>query len=327
MQGLLAQLQQYLHENLGIGITLAPWAGGSRLPLYLRDRYRFFHAQLLGTACLFVIDQARAAEPPAAVRKHLDQVRVKWSDATVYVRGQVTAYNRKRLIEQKVPFIVPGNQMYLPMLGIDLRERFRPTRPDRQPFSPSAQAVLIWTLLHRAPALNPSDLATKLGYTAMTMGRALSELEAADLAESSLSGRQRDVRLKVSGRAAWQKAQEFLRTPVVGRYPLHVTRGESLPGPRSGLTALAHYSSLSEPAGVVVAVSRKVWRSLASHDRTMTVHKPEPDAPTVEVWSYDPTLLAEDAAVDPLSLYLSLSQETDERVQAALGQMLEDVQW
>jgi hypothetical protein len=29
------------------------------------------------------------------------------------------------LIEQKVSFIVPGNQLYLPDLGLDLREYFR----------------------------------------------------------------------------------------------------------------------------------------------------------------------------------------------------------
>ncbi len=28
-------------------------------------------------------------------------------------------------IAQKVPFIVPGNQLYLPDLGLDLREYFR----------------------------------------------------------------------------------------------------------------------------------------------------------------------------------------------------------
>ena len=37
----------------------------------------------------------------------------------------MASYERKRLIEQKVPSIVPGNQLYLPDLGLDLREYFR----------------------------------------------------------------------------------------------------------------------------------------------------------------------------------------------------------
>jgi hypothetical protein len=31
---------------------------------------------------------------------------------------------RKRLVREGVPFIVPGAQMFLPMLMVDLRERF-----------------------------------------------------------------------------------------------------------------------------------------------------------------------------------------------------------
>lgn len=39
--------------------------------------------------------------------------------AGVYILQGLEAYNRKRLIQQKGPFIVPGNQLYLPDLGID----------------------------------------------------------------------------------------------------------------------------------------------------------------------------------------------------------------
>ena len=51
----------------------------------------------------------------------------------VYVTGALASYERKRLIEQKVPFMVPGNQLYLPDLGIDLREYFRQRPPLRTP--------------------------------------------------------------------------------------------------------------------------------------------------------------------------------------------------
>lgn len=38
----------------------------------------------------------------------------------VYVTTTLASYERKRLVQQKVPFIVPGNQLYLPELAIDL---------------------------------------------------------------------------------------------------------------------------------------------------------------------------------------------------------------
>jgi hypothetical protein len=50
----------------------------------------------------------------------------------------------------KIPFIVPGNQLYLPDLGLDLREYFRQRSPTAQSaLSPSAQAMLITALLHQ----------------------------------------------------------------------------------------------------------------------------------------------------------------------------------
>ncbi|MCK7468892.1 MAG: hypothetical protein MZU91_12730 [Desulfosudis oleivorans] len=55
----------------------------------------------------------------------LDKLRQLAGMPVVYVTRTLASYERKRLIEQKVPFLVPGNQLYLPDLGIDLREYFR----------------------------------------------------------------------------------------------------------------------------------------------------------------------------------------------------------
>ncbi|MFA7176805.1 MAG: hypothetical protein WC114_06125, partial [Smithellaceae bacterium] len=47
----------------------------------------------------------------------------------------------------------------------------------------------------------------------------------------------------------------------------------------------------------------------------------------IEVWSYEPALFAMDGVVDRLSLFLSLRDEEDERVEAALEQMMREMQW
>jgi len=88
------------------------------LPPVLRERYKFAQAELLGLRALLIIDSNPEEQPPATVRKHMDMLQARQQADLIYVRAQVTAYNRKRLIEQKVPFIVPGNQMYLPMLAM-----------------------------------------------------------------------------------------------------------------------------------------------------------------------------------------------------------------
>jgi hypothetical protein len=47
----------------------------------------------------------------------------------------------------------------------------------------------------------------------------------------------------------------------------------------------------------------------------------------IEVWSYEPKLLGDNEVVDPLSLYLSLRYNADERVQQQLERLIEEVQW
>ena len=47
----------------------------------------------------------------------------------------------------------------------------------------------------------------------------------------------------------------------------------------------------------------------------------------MEVWSYEPKLLGDNETVDPLSLYLSLRYNADERVQQQLERLMEDFKW
>jgi hypothetical protein len=47
----------------------------------------------------------------------------------------------------------------------------------------------------------------------------------------------------------------------------------------------------------------------------------------IEVWSYDPKLFATAGVIDRLSLFLSLWDENDERVEAALEQMMKEMPW
>jgi DNA-binding MarR family transcriptional regulator len=324
---LIPELVRYLHATLGVAVAPTPWADSGRLPLFLRDRYSFFTARLLGLSCLFMVDTDGREESPVTVRKHIDQVRARRAEPVIYVRDRIAAYNRKRLIEQKVPFIVPGNQMYLPILGIDLREHFPRLRAERPAFRPSTQAVLLHMLLHGANRLIPTEMAPKLGYSAMTMSRALDELESAGLAESNTVGRERRLHLAEPAQEVWKKAQPFLRTPVHSRHWIRLVQPHKLPGPLAGLSALAHYSMMAEPNNMVIAVRRQDWVQLRKSGTVLEDAMDEPDALNVEVWKYPPAVLSSDGVVDRLSLYLSLRETEDERVEAALDKMIGEVAW
>jgi hypothetical protein len=323
----LHELERYVQDALGVSLKTTPWSGADRLPHFLRERYKFAQAELLGLHALLVIDTNPEEQSPAVVRKHMDTLQTKQHADLIYVRAQVTAYNRKRLIEQRVPFIVPGNQMYLPMLAIDLRENFRRIREEIPTFSPSTQVVVLYTLLSDAgQVLIPAELAPRLGYSAMTMTRAFNELETASLAEVAIRGRERCLRFSRDRREIWEKAQSFLRSPVNKRLFIRRTEGAEAPI-RAGLTALAHYSMLAPPAHTIYALSREDWKALRRRHKIIEVPARDPDGSEIEVWWYPPALFAEDGIVDRLSLYLSLKDDHDERTETALEEMMEKFKW
>ena len=327
MQAELHQLERYLHDALGVAVTATLWRGRERLPHFLKELYVFAETDLLGVPCLLVVDTSPAEQSPAAIRKHMDLLRTKQNADVIYVRASVTAYNRKRLMEQKVPFIVPGNQMYLPMLAIDLREHFRRLRSESPTFSPSTQAAVIHALLRGTEQVFiPLEMAKRLGYSPMTMTRAFDELEAANLGEVTVSGRERCLRFTGSRQEIWTKTQAFLRSPVSKRLFIRQTKNGA-GGTRAGLTALAQYSMLAPPAYTTYALSREEWKLLRQRHKAVEVPDQEPDAHEIEVWSYPPALFAERDVVDRLSLYLSLKDNHDERIESSLEEMMRKLGW
>lgn len=321
------QLIKYLDATLGIRVVILPWTDKTKLPLFLQERYSFYYAEAFNQKCLFVFDTLVKAESPAVIRKHIDQLDRRWNGPVIYVCDQIVAYNRKRLVEHKVAFIVPNNQMYLPPLGIDLREYFKRTPKKTKKLKPATQALLVYTLLSEAHFSSPTFMAKRLGYSVMAMSRAFDELETAGLIETVANGRERQLKMVCSKYDIWNKAQLLLRTPVVHSHAIHVASGKNIQGPKSGLDALACYSMLAEPANKTIALKRKDWQNLKKTDGIEAAIHNEPGSITVEVWSYAPLLFAYNGCVDRLSLYLSLRENKDERVQAALELMLKEVSW
>ncbi len=327
MKKLIYQLEQYLRETLGITAAPHPWEISSGLPQYLRERYHFLKIDILGIEYVLMADTGEGEQPPAIIGKHLDQISARNNAKVVYVRHAVTSYNRKRLIEQKIPFIVPGNQMYLPMLGIDLREHMKRLREKKLVFSPSTQALILHVLWRKKIGpLAPAEIARRLGYSAMTMTRAFNELEAAGIGEHSVMGKERHVHFPETGKPLWEKALPYLTTPVrkhlYGASPMHAQKGNL-----AGLSALASYTMLAEPKIPVYAIPVREWKVWLQQRVIFELISPEPGSFEIELWKYAPAQFANKERVDRLSLYLSLRDSANERIQSALDALLGGMEW
>ncbi len=326
MKKLIQQLEQYIREDLGISVDISPWEKRSGVPQYLRDRYRFVRMAMLGTDCVLMADTGEE-QTPAVISKHLQQVRARHGVEVVYVCHAVTSYNRKRLIEQKVPFIVPGNQMYLPMLAIDLREHLKRLREKKPIFRPSTQVLILHVLWRKeTTTMTPAEIAHRLGYAAMTMTRAFDELETAGIGEHSFLGKERHLHIAESGKALWEKVLPYLNTPVRKRFYV-ASSLQMKSGVPAGQSALAHYTLLAEPKIRVLAFSADEWKAQMLQTKVLELASPDPEAFEIELWKYAPAHFSQEGRVDRLSLYLSLKDSADERVQSALDALLGDMEW
>lgn len=332
MSTLAPAVLHYLQEVLGIGTPgVRPWARADELPYFLRDAFEFCELELLGQPVVLAMGRGAAKQSLSEVRIGVDKVKTLADQPVVYVTDALASYDRRRLIEQKVPFIVPGNQLYLPDLGLDLREYFRQRAPATQAaLSPSAQAMLITALLHQPWQTDwqPSKVASALGYTPMTLSRAVKELTSAGLATAYALGRTRWLRLDLPPEQVWERAKPLLRTPVI-RTVWVAASGVDVahqPSRIAGLSALAHHSMLAEPKWPVLAMTTAQWKA-ATDAGVQELPEPEAGAQEWQVWSYSPALLPDAIAVDPLSLALSLQDNADDRIQLALDELKGQLPW
>lgn len=331
MLALTTAVQHYLRDILGFSAPdVKPLARASELPYFLREAFEFCEFDLLGHPVILAIARTTQKQSLSEVRTWLDKVAALVGQPAVYVTDALASYERRRLIEQKVPFIVPGNQLYLPDLGIDLREYFRQRAPAAEAaLSPSAQAMLIKALLQQPWQAEwlPSKVAVALGYTPMTLSRAIKELTAAALATAYTVGRSRWLRMEQPPQQIWEQAKPSLRSPV--KRTVWV-RAEGFGANRqrrlAGLSALASYSMLTEPKWPVFAVTNAEWKA-ATDAGVRELPEPVAGAQEWQLWSYSPTLLPGATTVDPLSLMLSLQDNVDDRVQLALGELKGKLPW
>lgn len=325
-----AAVRAYLRDTLGIDAPTTLWSGAGSLPYFLVDAFDLKALAILGRPVLLAIDKRAERPGLASIRAQIDKIREVTGLPVLYATGALASYERKRLIEQKVPFVVPGNQLYLPDLGVDLREYFRkPAARPQSEISPAAQAMLIAVLLGKPwrGEWEPAEVLGRLGYTAMTASRAAREVAAAGIAGSVSVGRVRRLKTERTPREAWEHSKPLLRSPVKRRVWVLPTRDLAVPELRlAGLSALARQSMLVEPSRPTYALSPSQWK-LASRQGAKTVPEPEPGALQLELWNYSPALVPDTALVDPLSLILSLQSEADDRVQQALAELEEHLPW
>jgi DNA-binding MarR family transcriptional regulator len=317
---------RYLHETLGLDAKFCEWPGSKALPHIFQDTYHFYEVKILDQWFLLFTLSHDEPSSPATLAKQFTWLERETGKRGIFGAPALDAYTRRRLMGYKIPFIVPENQLYLPDLGIDLREHFKKQRQPHKALTPQAQFILLAYLLKR-PAIDQgtaSNLAPVFQTTRMTMGRAIEDLSTHELIEIIPRGRLKEIQFVDTGKGLWEKALPSLSSPVYKRLSFEKFRSSDTMC--SGLNALSDQTMLAAPNRKVLAIGQAEWNRKYRNNAGETI--PANDAPVeIELWRYDPRPLGVTGMVDPLSLYLSLRDNPDERVEQARDQLLKEFAW
>jgi DNA-binding MarR family transcriptional regulator len=308
---------RYIEETLGIKVMTdnTPWDGTRRLQYFLTDSYAFEPMTLGDVKSLIVKPKGTLAAVPA-LKKHLTRIAEQTDAPIVLVPETLTAKQRKALIAARIPFVVDGNQLYLPFLGAVLQERYTNPAKRVEILSPTAQLVLFRYLYQCDRELYANGLAKFFGVSPMQITRAVRRLVTLELITTRKDGVQIVITGTESGRKLFDKAKPYLLNPVRKRFYADNTE---LPSnmPIAGETALAEYTMLATSRVAVYAYCGKA----SDISGTDTLVDWETQS-LVEIWQYSSTVLSrKDGCADPLSLWATLGDD-DARIEIAKDELL-----
>lgn len=307
----------YLETTLHIRVRYEEWKYVNQLPYYIADRYDVQLAHLDGINALFLHFKTEP-ESLTAIKKHIKRIKELENIPVVLVLETMTTYQRKAFIMENIPFVIDGKQIYLPFLGILLKEKGDKLLPARKTLQPSAQLIVLYFIYANKNRLCTNEIVKVLNITAMTVSRAVRQLHALDLLAIGKEGKQNIIESNLSGKEFTDKVWPHLASPVRKRIYIAKDSVDS-EMPQAGYTALSQMSMLNEPQMACYAIDKYACgkgctQQILDADRHVCL----------EIWAYDPRILANNGMVDPLSLALALQNDIDERVEEALHELLNE---
>lgn len=320
----MEELEKYLKDALGVGIEFNPLRKDKlkALPVFMVNEYDFQLIKLYHKDILLVF--IKNDFTTEKLKKHLDTIRAAFNISTVAVIKQLESYNRIRLIEKHVDFIIPGKQMYLPDLFIDLKEFGNKPKDQILTMQPAAQLLLLFHLqIESLEGINLKGIAEKLNYNAMAITRAVYYLHNTGLC--TLQGsKDKFLHFKKNKEKLWTEAEPLMNNPVKKAiYYSGWIHGPNLY--KANLNALANYSDLNGDIIDYYAVKPGYLRLIGGVNLIKT--GPLEGNICIEEWKYNPYLLTKTEFIDPLSTYLCFRNRPDERIQMALEQIIRNIIW
>ena len=287
--------------------------------------YTFYEGAFRGMSMLFL--KPRKANPsPRTCSLTSARLSERLGLPIVFILTPGPSYERQRLIDKDVFFIMGDKYANLPMLVAN--ERVRTTPPAKR-LTPVAQYLLLYHLqVENIEGQSARTMTDKLPYSYESITLGLTCLSDLGLIEKVAKGsKSKVVHFTANGRQLWEKAKPYFIDPVAKRLYCDELRSEE-EYPTCSINALAHYSWLNPDETRMVMMNRKQLQVLQNTHALYNENEYDGNV-MIEVWKYPPVTKqgVESLWVDRLSLVLSLRKNNDPRVEGEVERVINETKW
>lgn len=299
------------------------------LPIYLTDKFDFMCFDLYGNAYILAEYKEKQDLFIENIEKDIAQIKRLTDRNPVFVFNWLRLTQRENLIKNKISFVVPETQIFVPYPPIYLTETETREKTATDKYKKSTQVVFAYLFLNNVDNINAHKIAEKLGYSVTTSNRALNELVDKGLLIQNSNGTRKKYSIP-NKRDYWELGKKYLFNPVSGAYLLpkeRVNIGDNRLY-KSGDTALSEYSDDFDEDNnheKHYACHTKVFSEMHNNNYLKSIEFSMRSFVSLESFVYDPALLSKDDKIDPVSLYAQYLEKNDERLEIAFDKIFEEI--
>lgn len=324
-------IEEYIGRTIGLRFRHKGSANDSvkSLPQYLKGAFDFSLVEIEGQEFLLLIPLAEFDLSTFRIVKFSNQVGRQTGKPTLIQFKSMDNIRRRTLISNQTNFIVPDKQIYIPSLRIYLSESGSIRNfAVKETLSPSTQFLLLYHLQKTSlEGLPFKDVAEVLSYSKKTISIVVTELQKLSICEvEQANERSKVLRFNQKGCELWNSTSPLMTSPVQKAWYIEKKYlPANLPLYASYDTALAHYTFMADTSLPSFAIDKKAFSG--HQEKLQEFLHPEEGSARLEIWKYNPALLADGKFIDKLSLTLCYKDSDDERVRKEITEMTDKIIW
>jgi len=308
-----------------------------RIPLYLRNKYNFYEIIILEQPCILleIIEESPTIN---SLIKNIATIQKYIPKQVVIYFKRLSSYRRKSLIKNRMSFVDEQGQFFFTFFGLFINNNSKNVNDilyseinsksylKKIEFSPIIQLAYLFFLYNEQASMTNIDFAKRFKTTDMNASRALKGLYNHNLIDYEIGGKTSRTKIynRVFNGKYYMKGKDYLINPIKKIvYVREIPENSYI----AGLEALSKISMLNPPNHKVRAISSNNFTE--QNIRVIINEDIIKDANLVqlEIWNYNPKYFVKNNTVDILSLYLTLKESKDERIEKEIQQLVRKESW